>query len=250
MHRAHTSGFCSALEHVSHSVALLPLPAAADIQAVFFKKKPTSLKLSKRHLPCKEQKEKRLKSRLCALVLALRSLAVHRCLGCARSRARADKARWVSRFMHFPDSNRHSVEGDKRDDLSGNAWFKKTQKLAGDKKFIHAQAEKACERPRPCIPPDTYRRVLSWCARGHRGTTGPQGQRVGRRAARRLVSGTCGGRLCALFCSLPACCCADPARRAELSADVGAVCRTGHSNVTCADYGCYAQWSATKVAIL
>ena len=69
--------------------------------------------------------------------------------------------------MHFPDSNRHSVEGDKRDDLSGNAWFKNTQKLAGDKKFIHAQAEKA------------------W-----------------------------------------------------------------HNNVTCADYGCYAQWSATKVAIL
>ena len=24
----------------------------------------------------------------------------------------------------------------------------------------------------------------------------------------------------------------------------------GHNNVTCADYGCYAQWSATKVAFL
>ena len=24
----------------------------------------------------------------------------------------------------------------------------------------------------------------------------------------------------------------------------------GHNNVTCKDYGCYAQWSATKVAFL
>lgn len=79
-------------------------------------------------------------------------------------------ARWVSRFMHFPDSNRHSVEGDKRDDLSGNAWFKKTQKLAGDKKFIHAQAEKACEPPRPCIPPDTYTRAAYRGPQGRMGS--------------------------------------------------------------------------------
>ncbi len=72
--------------------------------------------------------------------------------------------------MHFPDSNRHSVEGDKRDDLSGNAWFKKTQKLAGDKKFIHAQAEKACEPPRPCIPPDTYTRAAYRGPQGRMGS--------------------------------------------------------------------------------
>ncbi len=30
LHRAHTSGFCSALEHLSHGVALLLLSAAAS----------------------------------------------------------------------------------------------------------------------------------------------------------------------------------------------------------------------------
>ena len=60
-----------------------------------------------------------------------------------------------------------SLEGDKRDDLSGNKWFKNSEMLAGNKKFIHNKAEWA------------------W-----------------------------------------------------------------HNNVTCANYGCYAQWSATQVAIL
>jgi len=70
-------------------------------------------------------------------------------------------------YMHFKDSNWHSTEGDKRDDLSDNSWFKNTQKLAGDKKFI--------------------KKTGNWA---------------------------------------------------------------WHNNVTCADYGCYAQWSATTVAFL
>jgi len=43
------------------------------------------------------------------------------------------------------DSDRHSVEGDKRDDLAGNAWFAKSQSLAGDKKSIAATGNWACE---------------------------------------------------------------------------------------------------------
>ena len=51
--------------------------------------------------------------------------------------------------MHFKDSDWHSTEGDKRDDLSGNKWFKNSEMLAGNKKFIHNKAEWACERPPP-----------------------------------------------------------------------------------------------------
>lgn len=43
------------------------------------------------------------------------------------------------------DSNWHSTEGDKRDDLSDNSWFKNTQKLAGDKKFIKKTGNWACK---------------------------------------------------------------------------------------------------------
>ena len=34
------------------------------------------------------------------------------------------------------------------------------------------------------------------------------------------------------------------------TADESLVDNAGHNNVTCADYGCYAQWSATTVAFL
>jgi hypothetical protein len=55
--------------------------------------------------------------------------------------------------MHFKDSDWHSTEGDKRDDLSGNKWFKNSEMLAGNKKFIHNKAEWACERPPPNLGP-------------------------------------------------------------------------------------------------
>lgn len=45
----------------------------------------------------------------------------------------------------WQDSNWHSTEGDKRDDLSDNKWFNSTQKLAGDKKFIKKTGNWACE---------------------------------------------------------------------------------------------------------
>ena len=51
--------------------------------------------------------------------------------------------------QHFKDSNWHSTEGDKRDDLSSNKWFNQTQKLAGDKKFIKKTGNWACECPPP-----------------------------------------------------------------------------------------------------
>ena len=49
----------------------------------------------------------------------------------------------------WQDSNWHSTEGDKRDDLSENKWFNSTQKLAGDKKFIKKTGNWACES---CLP--------------------------------------------------------------------------------------------------
>jgi hypothetical protein len=52
-------------------------------------------------------------------------------------------------YMHFKDSDWHSTEGDKRDDLSSNAWFNKTQALAGDKKFIKKTGNWACEFASP-----------------------------------------------------------------------------------------------------
>jgi hypothetical protein len=153
--------------------------------------------------------------------------------------------------MHFPDSNRHSVEGDKRDDLSGNAWFKNTQKLAGDKKFIHAQAEKACKRPRPCIPPDTYdTRAVKVRARRVEGTQGRRGSAWGGglRGSMSVVHAVEGF----VPCSAPCQPVVEQIQRAGQSCPLTLeLCvETGHNNVTCADYGCYAQWSATKVAIL
>jgi hypothetical protein len=50
-------------------------------------------------------------------------------------------------YMHFKDSDWHSTEGDKRDDLSSNAWFNKTQSLAGDKSLIKKTGNWACKRP-------------------------------------------------------------------------------------------------------
>ena len=36
----------------------------------------------------------------------------------------------------------------------------------------------------------------------------------------------------------------------EVFSDISVCQNAGHNNVTCKDYGCYAQWSATKVAFL
>jgi hypothetical protein len=55
------------------------------------------------------------------------------------------RARLAARVVSAQDSNWHSTEGDKRDDLSNNSWFTKTQALAGDKKFIKKTGNWACE---------------------------------------------------------------------------------------------------------
>jgi hypothetical protein len=51
----------------------------------------------------------------------------------------------TSGTVTLQDSNWHSTEGDKRDDLSNNKWFNSTQSLAGDKKFIKKTGNWACK---------------------------------------------------------------------------------------------------------